>query len=318
MKKLPIFKFIARGVAILLIVASLILSVSANGNPSAADNDLQGTVRYVSVTEYDYTTHTESTYQISYTDYEFNSIDNESEAYRIQRSQISLYGIINDGNNEHQWYSVPTYEYNIYPYSAVCSLLAGDRTTAFIVGKRLAMTCAHCVYGTNWYPSAYLMPHAPGNAVDSFIINNGTKVLKAIIPTAYKTNSTIDNDWAILIVEDDIGTANGTLPLNFTPQVNGNPVYVVGYPRTGVNGLTNYMHRSPGDITGVSTFKYNYDCDTNVGNSGSPVIWETYANGVTKYNIVAVHCGAESTYNAGHRIDQFLVQVVRQLNATYQ
>lgn len=311
-------RFFAICIAVLLVVVTLTLAVSADEEVGTNEVLPTGTTKYVSVTEYDFTTHTERTYQMSYTEYEFTSTEPELETLggtdlpNSSRSEIGG-----------EWEPVSASQYSNYPYSAICSLYAGSRSTAFIVGKRIAMTSAHCVYTptSGWDTSAYLMPHAPANASNSYITNNGTKVLKAIIPTAYKTNNTAANDWAILIVEDDIGTANGTLPLNFTPPVVNNSVYTIGYPGTATIDGTTYtlaMIKSPGSITSVAAQYIGYNCDTNGGSSGSPVIWETNTNGTVKYNVVAIHSTGHTTYNSGHRIDQFLVQAVRQLNGTYQ
>ena len=317
MKNSLIMRFVAIVTIIALMFASFSLAVGAVDGYETSDNTLLATTKYVSVTEYDFITHTERTYQMSYTDYEFSSISPGIEILDDEQSTVSPNAIINDED----WSIVPNNFLSSPPYSAVCSLYAGGRSTAFIVGKRLAMTCAHCVYNASsqsWDTSAYLMPHAPGNTSDQTIINNGTRVLKAIIPTAYKNNPTVLNDCAILIVEDDIGTGNAILPLNFTPPTVNMPVYVIGYPSEGLNEYVCYMHISTGKITAIVANAYRYNCDTVGGNSGSPVIWETTVNGVTKYNVIAIHRGGNTSYNVGHKIDQFLVQAVRELNATYQ
>lgn len=311
-------RFFAICIAILLVVVTLTMAVSANEEIGSDETMIVGPTKYVTVAEYDYTTHTERTYQMSYTEYEFTSTEPELETLGGTDLPNSSRNVING-----MWIPVSASQYSNYPYSAICSLYAGSRSTAFIVGKRIAMTSAHCVYTpTNgWDTSAYLMPHAPQNVSSSYIINNGTKVLKAIIPTAYKTNNVVNNDWAILIVEDDIGTANGTLPLNFTPPVVNNSVYVIGYPKTAtINGTTytRAMIKSPGSITSVASQYVRYNCDTINGSSGSPVIWETNTNGTVKYNVVVIHSTGHTTDNSGHRIDQFLYQAVRQLNGTYQ
>ena len=199
-------------------------------------------------------------------------------------------------------------------------MYSDGRATAFIVGKRIAMTAAHCVYDAlndSWDTEAYILPHASANTTNSNIIANGTRVLKAIIPTLYKATPTVANDWAILIVEDDIGTANGVLPLDCSTPVVGTEVYVLGYPLVGINSSANTMHKSPGEITYVSSNNIRHICDTASGNSGSPVIRQSVVNGTTRYNVVAVHTGGNSTYNVAHRIDQFLVNAVRELDAEY-
>lgn len=296
----------------------MVLSMSVHAEtPLIEQIDPQYTIKYVSVAEYDFVTDSEITYQMSYREYE---ILNDDFEYKLneEESVVSPQTVFPD--DEYQWEQVPTSMYSTYPYKAICALYAGFRATAFIVGTRIAMTCAHCVYDADeatWDTEAYILPHAPGNCSSNYIVTNGTRVLKAIIPTAYKTNPTASNDWAILIVEDDVGTSNGVLALDCSTPTVGTEVCIIGYPQYGVNNVLRYMHESPGEITLVNTNYIRYNCDTYDGNSGSPVIRQSTVNGEIRYNVVAVHAGGNATYNSAHRIDQFLVNAVRELDAEY-
>lgn len=309
-------RIIATFSVLLMIAIVLVMSVSAEGDLND-QFEPQYTTRYISVTEYDFVTDTERTYQMSYRVYDLMSDMPEYEL-NGETDLVSPMEVIPD--DEYEWERVPSSLYSTYPYSAICSLYSGGRGTAFIVGDRIALTAAHCVYeeGT-WSTEAYILPHASGNRSNSYIVNNGVRALKVIIPTAYKTNAITGNDWAILILEEDVGAENGILPLDITAPTVGNQVTTIGYPREGVGGVVRYMHESPGEILMVATNYIRYNCDTYYGNSGGPVIKESVVNGTTRYNVIAIHSrmGGNATYNLACRIDLALSSIVKALDVEY-
>ena len=307
-------RIIATFSVLLMIAIVLVMSVSAEGDLND-QFEPQYTMRYISVTEYDFVTDTERTYQMSYRVYDLMSDVPEYEL-NGETDLVSPMSVIPD--DEYEWERVPSSLYSTYPYSAICSMYAGSRSTAFIVGDRIALTSAHCVYAENaWDTEAYILPHASGNRTHSYIMNNGVRALKAIIPTVYKTNAITGNDWAILILEEDVGAANGILPLDIAAPTVGNQVTTIGYPKEGVGGVVRYMHESPGEILTVGTNYIRYNCDTSKGNSGGPVIKESVVNGTVRYNVIAIHSSGHGSYNEGCRIDLALSSIVKALDVEY-
>jgi len=96
MKNSLIMRFVAIVTIIALMFASFSLAVGAVDGYETSDNTLLATTKYVSVTEYDFITHTERTYQMSYTDYEFSSISPGIEILDDEQSTVSPNAIIND------------------------------------------------------------------------------------------------------------------------------------------------------------------------------------------------------------------------------
>ena len=111
--------------------------------------------------------------------------------------------------------------YNSFPYSAIglysCQIDGSTSNgTGFIVANKLILTSAHCVYtasSNTWSSNGYFLPHAPEGASRSEIVANGERVIGAYISSDYKDNPIAANDWAILVVEDNIGSNNGIITL---------------------------------------------------------------------------------------------------------
>lgn len=302
-----------------LIVFSFVLSVNAV-EPIDLSDDTNGVVtRTLNVTEYDFTTNTERTYDIVY---RIIFDDVEEEIMSITPSDeppASPNNIIGDPD----WEPLNSSLYDDRPYSAVCKTIARttdnrySQGTAFLVGKRVALTVAHVVYSkttSEWMEDIHVTPHPPAGQSDTTTYNRGTDVLKAIMPTARKTSSSREYDWAIILLEDDLGTTNGMWTLNVIAPNTNSPVYIAGYP----GGYGGAMYRSFGIVYSKTTSLLRYTCDTDDGMSGSPVYTQTTVNGTTTYKVVAIHAsGPNSNYNEGVLINQFITTEVGRLNGIY-
>lgn len=302
----------------LLVLSLSLSSISANANSNIDDLAPNVIISEFVVAEYDFITDTETTRRVPYRDDSSNP-----ETQQIPNGSDIIPNVyIEDDEDSYDWSFIPNVRLNNTPYRSVCSLLSGHRISAFIVGKKILMTAAHCVYNASpgtWDTEAYAMPHAPSDASDTYIRTNGTKVLKAIIPMAYKSNPTVANDWAILVVEDDVGTANGILTFDTTTRQPNEEVVTIGYPNVGDSELENTMHESPGRITTVSYNYFRHCCDTSSGSSGSPVLKLCYVNGTPTYKVIGIHHGGheQGQFNDAHTTDTLLVKVVNYYDSQY-
>ncbi len=293
-------------------------STSATANSNTDTLAANAIIREITVVEYDFTTDTETTRRVPYRDDSSNP-----ETQQIPNDSETTPNVYIGADEEfYNWSFIPDIRLNSTPYRSVCSLLAGNRSTAFIVGKKILLTAAHCVYDATaqtWDTEAYAMPHAPSNASNAYIRTNGTKVLKAIIPITYKSNPTVTYDWAILIVEDDVGSANGILTFDTTALTTNQEVETIGYPNEGVGGLIKTMHESPGRISAIYGSYFRHCCDTVGGNSGSPVLTLRIVNGVSTYKVIGIHCGGNDSgqYNVAHTINTVLAQAVNYFDLRY-
>ena len=309
-----------------MIVSSFIFSVYAEDSSDMFYDTNSSAVHTLSVTEYDFGTGTERTYNITYVDreigegVEINTIETpQLPSAFLEDSETLPNKIIDDAIDR-----VPiNYTlYDDYPYTAVCKAAAPKTSssytvgTVFIVGKRIGLTAAHLMYSSSgiWTNNMHVTPHPTTEDTISSIYAQGTAVLKVIIPTEYKTQRIAENDWAILVFEDDIGTVNGTWDLSTTPPALNSGVNILGYPG-GLSG----MWYSYGTVSAQTSEILSYTCDTTGGSSGSPVYTKTTTNGVTTYKVVAIHTAASKTqpYNFGPCINRFITAEVNRLDAIY-
>ena len=199
---------------------------------------------------------------------------------------MQLNNIIGDDNREE---SINT----MFPYSAVAYLEVNDakgsiRGTSFMVNDNIAITAAHCVKGRDnitIFPG-YNKGSAPfgGANVTAYITDNRYN------PNIWTSDSDfryIDvHDWAILILDRNIGNQTGWL--GTSSEISAITGFV-SYPADkSKNGLPLQMY-SPGKVVGWDTFnKILFTHDTVGGSSGGPVMGinqkgEYYAFGICSY-----------------------------------
>lgn len=219
--------------------------------------------------------------------------------------------IIN-GNNRIQVYFGA---YSSFPYSAI-GLISSEIDsvknyyTGFIVGNRTVLSSAQSVYSLDpdiAMDGAYFLPHADAGSSHTIIENNGVRVLTTYAPAEYKTNPCAANDWAILVLEEDVGTDNGIIQLYTGAPHYSEEVQLIGY------GDTRAMYISPGNPSFYTTNDVSYTCDATAVNSGSPVFYIT--GGGTYYYAFAVHHGDDTDYsNKGCRITQWLINYIYEID----
>ena len=139
------------------------------------------------------------------------------------------------------------------------------RGTAYLVGSHIAITAAHCAYSRS-DGGATSMTFSPARDGDSYPYGTAN-VTKYAVLSEYKNG----DDWAILILDSNIGDVAGTITfgkyntatdcLGIGSVISGYPVDK-GYSQYGANGY----------INSVSDYKVWYTIDTEGGQSGSPIM----------------------------------------------
>ena len=198
-----------------------------------------------------------------------------------------------------------------YPNSAICymeikfpdddDLYVG---TAWMYGKRVAMTAGHCVYDASLGGWADWVRIYPGS-------NGGTSPYGIYYASVLHTDTKdvesedSDYDWGLLEFSSDIGSSTGYFGASWTTSsLVGTNVVVRGYP-----GEKNaQMWSMSGSIAASGTFKLSYYIDTTGGQSGSPV----YKND-GNYRSVGIHTNYNWLgYNQAERIDESLFDIMNQ------
>ena len=295
MKKILCFLFIGLLVSFILII-----------NASASNENMEE----ISLIEYDCITGEEREFVVEYDPSLIESAGNP-HLYSLANSPRQIVG--EDNRNLVYWA-----DYYNYPYSAI-GMISYEKngsfyvSSAFTVADRVILTSAHSAYNVetdSWAINCFYAPHIFAMPTRDYIIQNGYYVIRIIFPSAYKTNPSADNDWAIMVVNQDIGSKDGIysqLALTTSPPSPSASIYVIGYDSSGT------MYSSPGNIISCNANNIVYSCDTTSNNSGSPVL---YYNG-TSYSVFAIHTGTYGSNNIGCRIIQYVIDSVIEISAEY-
>lgn len=233
---------------------------------------------------------------------EGKEIDNSDE------NGISPQTIINGDNR----YAVDT---NYFPYSAVgyLSIDSGNyRGTAFMVDDNIAVTAGHCVVGHDY------IEFFPGRDGDNYPYGSAwvTRYIWAG-PENYGDNQPFEYDWAVLVLDSDIGNNTGWFGVsNMAEYPNGPSGWVglladvTGYP--GDKGFSQY--RGSGNILDATDQLLVIDSDIKGGSSGSPVFRSPagyYAYGI----VVGENDGLQRNFAC--RINDFVYNTIMSAKSDY-
>ena len=122
----------------------------------------------------------------------------------------------------------------VFPYCAIAYISinnASERGTAVMVDDNIAVTAAHCVVGKD---NVQVFPGRNGNSHPY----GGTWATKYIWAgsDSYKGETDYEDDWAILVLEQDIGDDTGWFGVSNMAEYNGytgaggKPATITGYP----------------------------------------------------------------------------------------
>ena len=107
-----------------------------------------------------------------------------------------------------------------------------------------------------------------------------------------------DDDWAIIDLENDIGSTLGYFGLSSTSINVGTKVRLYGYH----GDIPNKISYGPGNITYLETYKFYHNCDAWEGSSGGPI---TFGN----VTVVGIHSGGvDATQDAACKVSSYIVQ----------
>ena len=198
-----------------------------------------------------------------------------------------------------------------YPNSAICYMemkFPNDTDTyigtAWMYGKRVAMTAGHCLYDASlggWAEWVRIYPgsnggNAPYGMYYASVLHTDTK---------YVESENSNYDWGLLEFNSDIGSSTGYFGASWTSSsMVGTGIVVRGYP----GEKSAQMWSMSGSIAASGTFKLSYYIDTTGGQSGSPV----YKND-GNFRCVGIHTNYSWLgYNQAERIDESLFNIMNQ------
>lgn len=175
---------------------------------------------------------------------------------------------------------------SIFPYKCVCKATYKDFNgealsgSAYLVGANIALTAAHCFMDPDNNNERYLdWKISPGFSEyyhGSVPTNIYTGYDEVYWPKAWNTSHDAGNDYAICVLNDDIGlTVGGWLggqSYGVNEEMENLEVISRGYPANTNLGFTgNFQYESSGSITGVSDSTFDFSTIVCTGFSGGPV-----------------------------------------------
>lgn len=196
----------------------------------------------------------------------------------------------------------------VFPYSTVCYLQVNYsdgrtvRGSAVMVSDNVALTAAHCVIH-------------PGQSIDSITITPGknnntnpfgsTTVNTRITPSQYTTDP-FNYDWAVLILDDNIGNQSGWASIKYVADfvdLTYLYVHIPGYPAQFNNF---YQYSSQAMTRSCGTYIIEHVVDTTGGNSGSPMFERK------NFNVVGIDTKeyTDRPLNIAHRVTQLMYDTV--------
>jgi len=172
---------------------------------------------------------------------------------------------------------------NLSSYGEITGVVDVNGGTGFIVGDHEIATAAHMVLADHSFIDVSVKVCNSNGVIQTSVLH----VQQVHVPSAFlqitpsSDESDYINDYALIVVSEDLSTSNGYSHFNIGSTFNARenvwasvPIYVTGCP------YNNYFQTAVGSLYGNSnTAIFHYKTDTTFGSSGAPVYT------ITKYQV---------------------------------
>jgi glutamyl endopeptidase len=191
-----------------------------------------------------------------------------------------------------------------YPFRVIGRIDVG--CTGTLIGPHHIVTAGHCVYNIatdKWYSNLNVSLGQNGNSKPY-----GTSTWKkALAVTGWTQSHLRDYDYAMIVLNQDIGNSNGWLGYGWQNPMPAYNININGYPGDKAFGT---MWHSFCQLQIIQAFRLYYACDTFNGESGSAAYVLKADQSRTVYGIHAY--GVDSTgLNGATRITESVFNKIK-------
>lgn len=201
-------------------------------------------------------------------------------------------------NSSNSWHLAANLdEISETPYFGVGTLVnhvVGGWCTAYAVSNKVILTNSHCLsYMAYVSPDTtkFMSQRDVTPEMIQFYFNvhdmqyTSKHWVKSIEKGPWSKTGKIQDDWAIIILENAIENFQNKVILGLDPISANTPIQIVGYPNTSLESIAQISNKCKIVQSSPETNSFTHDCKSTFGSSGSPVI--RFFNG--RYHLIGIH-----------------------------